>query len=65
MGDYLKIANSPVMYIGVVLLLAIVFWQSIVFIRRSVKRADELGIPKEKLRKAMRVAAPGITPAPF
>lgn len=57
MKDYLRIANSPVMYSGVVLLLGIVCWQAWVYIRRSLKRAEELGIAKERLRKAAKVAA--------
>ena len=57
MKDYLSIANSPLMYLGVFLLLAIVFWQAGVFIRRSLKRAEELGIAKERLWKAAKVAA--------
>ena len=57
MKDYLTIANSPLMYIGVALLLGIVFWQAVVFIRRSLGRAGELGIPREKIKKAAKVAA--------
>jgi len=57
MKDYLSIANNPLMYIGVALLLGIVVWQGVVFIRRSLKRAEELGIAKERLRKAAKVAA--------
>lgn len=57
MKDYLEIANNPLLYIGVALLLGIVFWQAAVYIRRSLKRAEELGIPREKLRKAAKVAA--------
>ena len=45
------------MYIGVALLLGIVLWQSAVFIRRALKRARELGIAKERLKHAVRVAA--------
>lgn len=56
MNDYLSIANSPVMYIGVIVLLAIVFWQAAVYIKRSIARARELNIPKEKLKKAAKVA---------
>lgn len=57
MKDYMDIASSPIMYIGVVLLLGIVFWQSGVFIARAVRRAGELNIPKEKLLRAARVSA--------
>lgn len=56
MNDYLSIANSPVMYIGVAALLIIVFWQAAVYIRRSLARAEELHIPKDKLKKAAKVA---------
>jgi len=57
MKEYLSTANSPLMYLGSVLLLGIVFWQAIVFIGRSLKRARELGIAPERLRKAAKVAA--------
>ncbi len=55
--DYTQIINSPLLYIGVVVLVAVVLWQAAVYITRSLKRANELGIEKEKLHKAMRVAA--------
>ena len=55
--DYLSIANSPVLYIGVAVLLLIVSWQAIVYIRRALVRADELNIPKEKIKEAVRTAA--------
>lgn len=57
MKDYLSIANSPVLYIGVAALLAVVVWQAAVFIVRALKRAEELAIPREKLSRAMRTAA--------
>ena len=57
MKDYLQVANSPYMYIGVVLLLGIVCWQAGVFINRSLKRAQVLGIPREKINKTVKVAA--------
>lgn len=56
MSNYLEIANSPVMYIGVVLLLGIVIWQAGVFTYRSFKRAEELNIEKSKLYRAMKIA---------
>ena len=57
MKEYLEIANHPAMYLGVALLLGIVLWQSAVYIRRALKRAGELGIAKDRLRHAVRVAA--------
>ena len=57
MKDYLSIANSPVLYIGVAALLAIVTWQAVVYIRKALCRAAELNIPKEKLMRAMRTSA--------
>jgi len=57
MKDYLQVANSPYMYIGVVLLLGIVCWQASVFISRSLKRAQALGITREKINKTVKVAA--------
>ena len=57
MKDYLSIANSPILYIGVAALLIVVTWQSAVYIRKALARAEELNIPKEKLRRAMRTAA--------
>ncbi|MDD2232761.1 MAG: DUF5058 family protein [Sphaerochaetaceae bacterium] len=54
--DYLEIANSPVLYIGVAALIAVVVWQASVYISRTLKRAKELGIGSEKLKKAAKVA---------
>lgn len=55
-NSYLDTANSPVMYIGVIALLVIVLWQAAVYIRKAGERAKELNIPKEKLKKAAKVA---------
>ena len=57
MKDYLSVANSPILYIGVAALLAVVTWQAVVYIRRTLRRAEELNIPKEKLKRAMRTSA--------
>ena len=57
MKDYLSIANSPFLYIGVAALLIVVTWQSVVYIRRALVRANELNIPKDTLRRAARTAA--------
>lgn len=57
MKDYLSVANSPILYIGVAALLAVVTWQAVVYIRRALHRAEELNIPKEKLKGAMRTSA--------
>ena len=57
MKDYLSVANSPILYIGVAALLAVVTWQAVVYIRRTLRRAEELNIPKEKLKGAMRTSA--------
>ena len=57
MKDYLSVANSPILYIGVAALLAVVTWQAVVYIRRALRRAEELNIPKEKLKRAMRTSA--------
>lgn len=57
MNNYLEIANNPVLYLVVVLLLLLITWQAIVYIKMALKRANELGIPKEKLVKAAKTAA--------
>lgn len=57
MNNYLKIANSPILYLVVGFLLVLITWQAIVYIKMALVRADELGIPKEKLKKAAKTAA--------
>ena len=57
MDTYMTIANSPVLYIGVVALIAVVLWQAGVYIERTLKRAKELNIAPQRLRKAAKVAA--------
>lgn len=57
MDTYLDIANSPVLYIGVVALISVVLWQACVYIWRTLARAKELNIPVEHLKKAAKVAA--------
>ena len=57
MKNYLDIANSTVLYIIVFFLLALISWQAIVYIRMALKRADELGVSRDKLKKAAKTAA--------
>jgi len=57
MNNYLEIANNPVLYLVVGLLLVLISWQAVVYIKMALKRAEELNIPKEKLRKAAKTAA--------
>lgn len=57
MDTYMTIANSPILYIGVALLMTVVLWQASVYITRTIGRAKELNIAPARLKKAAKVAA--------
>lgn len=57
MSNYLSIANNPILYGVTLILLGIVFVQAVIFIKMALKRANDVGIPKEKLVTAAKTAA--------
>lgn len=57
MNGYLSIANQPILYGVVILLLLLIFLQAWVYIRMALKKAKELGIGRERLAAAVKTAA--------
>ncbi|OFK16234.1 hypothetical protein HMPREF2829_04575 [Aerococcus sp. HMSC072A12] len=57
MSDYLKVANSPVVFALCALVILIVVIQSLLFIRKAWKRGLELDMEKEVLKRAMTNSA--------
>lgn len=55
--DYLKLANSPLMWIGAAIAVAVVVLQSIIFFRKSLKAADEVGVSKDQVKMAIKSSA--------
>ena len=49
--------NSPVLYVITICVLVLVLTQAVTTLRRSLRRADELGIDKAKVKKVLRTAA--------
>lgn len=49
--------NHPALYLITILVIALVLLQSVIFLRKALRRAHEIGIPKEKIRKVIRTAA--------
>lgn len=45
--------NSPILFLMVGIIIALVLLQSIVFLRKALRRAKELGIDRKKLRKTI------------
>jgi hypothetical protein len=54
--DYLEVANSTTLYIVVLIILAILMGQAVIFYRMALKRAKEINIAPEKIKKATRSA---------
>lgn len=48
-SNYLDLANSPLMWLGAAIAVGIVVFQSVLFFRKSLKAADELGISKKQV----------------
>ena len=42
--NYLELANSPLMWVGAAIAVGIVVFQSVLFFRKSLKAAKEIGI---------------------
>ena len=55
--NYLELANSPLMWLGAAIAVGIVVFQSVLFFRKSVKAADEMGITKEQVNIAIKSSA--------
>lgn len=54
---YLELANSNIMFVLVALTILVVVLQSLLFIRKALKRADELGIEKTAVKKVITNSA--------
>ncbi len=57
MGNLSDLTGNSLLYIGVAVLLLIVFWQSAVFLVRALNRAKELNIDSVRLKTAVKVSA--------
>ncbi|MCI6275857.1 MAG: DUF5058 family protein [Clostridium sp.] len=55
--NYLDLANSPLMWLAAGLAVAVVVFQSVLFFRKSLTAAKELGIEKEQVNKAIKSSA--------
>ena len=56
-ADYLKMANHPFMWIAAGLAVMVVVIQSIVFFRKSVVAAKEMGIKDTQVKAAIKSSA--------
>ena len=55
--NYLELANSPLMWVGAAIAVGIVVFQSVLFFRKSLKAAKEIGIEQEKINMAIKSSA--------
>lgn len=55
--NYLELANSPLMWLAAAVAVGIVVFQSVLFFRKSVKAAKEVGISKEQVNTAIKSSA--------
>ena len=51
--NYLELANSPLMWVSAAIAVGIVVFQSVLFFRKSLKAAKEIGIEQEKINMAI------------
>jgi hypothetical protein len=57
-GDnYLKLANSPLMWLACAIAVGVVSFQSILFLKKSIKASKEVGISKEQVSQAIKSSA--------
>ena len=56
-GEYLKIANTPMMWAMVIPTVVMVLVQGYVFIKHAVDKAHLVGLTREETKEAIRVAA--------
>ncbi|MDH4007147.1 MAG: DUF5058 family protein [Desulfuromonadales bacterium] len=54
--DYLEIANSKTLYAIVLFILVFIYIQAFIFYRLATKRAKELGVSEDKIKKTKRAA---------
>lgn len=54
--NYLEIANSPIMWLACGLCVALVIFQSTLFVRKSLKTSKELGITDQQIRSAVKAS---------
>lgn len=57
--DYLSIANSPLLWLASGLCVALVLFQSALFVKKSLKSSKELGITTEQLKSAAKASTTG------
>lgn len=55
--DYLKLANSPLMWLAAAIAVGIVIFQSVLFFRKSLTAAKEIGISKKQVNMAIKSSA--------
>ena len=56
--------NAPILFVLVGIIVAFVLAQSTFFLWRAVKRAKEIGLPQETIRKTISAATSAARPAP-
>lgn len=55
--NYLELANSPLMWLAAAIAVGIVVFQSVLFFRKSLTAAKEVGITKEQVDRAIKSSA--------
>ena len=55
--NYLELANSPLIWVSAAIAVGIVVFQSVLFFRKSLKAAKEIGIEQEKINMAIKSSA--------
>lgn len=55
--DYMKIANHPLMWMAVMVNVAVVFVQSILFVKKSLSTGEQMGLTKGQMRVAIKTSA--------
>ncbi len=56
-GSYLNVANSGTMMALCAATIGVVVMQGLLFLRKGIKRSEELGIPKSKIKKVISSTA--------
>lgn len=55
--NYMDLANSPLMWLAAAIAVAVVIFQSVLFIRKSLAAAKEVGLSKEQVNIAIKSSA--------
>lgn len=55
--NYLELANSPLMWLAAAIAVGVVVFQSVLFFRKSLKAAKEVGISDEQVKTAIKSSA--------